>query len=80
MILCRTQILVTNVHNLTIKELLVRIKDREIEIYDSFDASFFNGAKHVIENCGDGGLSEQYIAGIQWALEQLKPEEIGGQG
>lgn len=53
-------------------------KQEELVDPDGFDLAFFQGAEHILKSIGDGGLSEQYIAGILYVLGTLDEEEIGG--
>ena len=43
---------------------------------DGFDMAYYQGVFHVLDACGDGGISEQYISGIKRALENLTDEMI----
>lgn len=46
--------------------------------FDGFDLAFYQGIEHILENTGDGGISQQYINGIKSALNVLSSEEIEG--
>ena len=38
---------------------------------DGFDMAYYNGAKMVIDACGDGGISEQIIKGMKYAISMI---------
>ena len=46
---------------------------------DGFDQAYYDGILHVLDACGDGGISFQYIAGITFALTNLDEKEIEGE-
>lgn len=45
---------------------------------DGFDMAFFQGAEHILTQCGDGGISEQYFRGIKYALDNLSEGALYG--
>lgn len=61
------------------KEELQKFVENEIEKLvdpDGFDMAFYEGIQHVLDHCGDGGISQQYIEGIKVALDSLDEGEI----
>lgn len=38
---------------------------------DGFDMAYYDGAKVVIEACGDGGISQQFINGMKYAISMI---------
>ena len=61
-------------------ELIYYLEDNKSKLRDpdGFDLAFYQGAEHILKQCGDGGLSEQYFAGIEFVLNTLTPEELIG--
>lgn len=59
-----------------LKKLVKKEKAKLVDP-DGFDLAFYEGIEHILEHCGDGGLTEQYIHGIEFALEQLSDCDIG---
>lgn len=47
-----------------------------LEERDGFDQAFYDGILHVLDSCGDGGLSYQYLSGLSFALSTLDKTEV----
>lgn len=62
------------------REELKQYLDSALDTFDGdgLDMAWYDAVKHIYDNTGDGGISENYIAGIQFALNQLNVESIGG--
>ena len=39
---------------------------------DGYTQGWYDAAAHVLNHCEDGGISETYMAGLQYALDKMK--------
>lgn len=46
---------------------------------DGLEYAWYEGAWEVLKHIGDGGISETFIEGMKWAIDNLSDEAIGGQ-
>ena len=59
---------------MTDQEILLHEKDRrykqefEYNKPDGADLAYYQAFDHVIEQCGDGGISDRYLSGLRDAL------------
>ena len=50
----------------------MQAKYEALEDPDGVDVAFYHAAFSLLDNLGDGGISESYIAGIKHVLKELQ--------
>lgn len=64
--------------NKTVSELRAELqKQLSLSEIDGCDDAGYQAAFHLLDACGDGGISESYFLGIKYVLDNLKEEEVG---